>query len=252
MTIKLYDLAAAEDDRRFSPYCWRIRMALAHKGLAAETVPWRFTDKEAIAFSGSGMVPVLVDEGRMAKDRASAVKDGARTTNDGARVVADSWAIALYLEEAYPDRPRLFGGDEARALAFFFKHWCERTLHGPILRAVIMDLYNALHEKDQPYFRASREQRLGKTLEEVAADPAGAVAALRSALDPLRPVLTAQPFASGRAPGFVDYILFGAFQWARVVSPVKLLQPEDPVYAWRERLLDLHGGLAREAKGYPC
>jgi len=231
MTIQLYELAAAEEDRRFSPYCWRIRMALAHKGLAVETLPWRYTDKEAIAFSGSGTVPVIVD---------------------GARSVSDSWAIAQYLDEAYPDRPGLLGGEDARSLAFFFKHWCERTLHGPILRVVIMDLYNSLHERDRPYFRASREQRLGKTLEEVGAGQAGAVAALRSALDPLRPVLAEQPFVSGRAPGFADYILFGAFQWPRTVSPVKLLAPEDPVYAWRERLLDMHDALGRKAKGYPC
>ena len=47
MAIKLYDLAAAEDDRRFSPYCWRVKMALKHKGLDFETIPWRFTEKDA-------------------------------------------------------------------------------------------------------------------------------------------------------------------------------------------------------------
>ena len=237
MSIRLYELTAAEDDRRFSPYCWRIRMALAHKGLAVETIPWRFTERDAIAFSGSGTVPVLVDGGRTAKDDAC--------------VVADSWAIAQYLDEAYPDRPRLIEGEEARTLTFFFKHWCERTLHGPVMRAVIMDLFNHLHEKDKPYFRASREKRFGKTLEEVAADQSDAIAALRTALDPLRPVLAEQPFVSGRAPGFADYILFGTFQWPRAVSPVKLLEPDDPVYAWRERMLDLYGGLARKAKAYP-
>jgi glutathione S-transferase len=230
MTIKLYELAGAEDDRRFSPYCWRIRMALAHKGLAVETVAWRFTEKEAIAFSGSGTVPVIVD---------------------GERTVADSWAIAQYLDEAYPDRPMLFEGAQARAITFFFRHWCERIVHGPIFRAVIMDLYNGLHEKDKPYFRASREKRFGKTLEAFGADASGAIAALRSALDPLRPVFAEQPFVSGSAPAFADYILFGAFQWARAGSPVKLLEPDDPVYAWRERLLDLYDGLARKAKGYP-
>src|SRR3990172_8608603 len=80
MTIALYDLAAAEDDRRFSPYCWRVKMALAHKGLAFETLAWRFTEKEALAFSGSSTVPVIVD---------------------GSRHVADSWTIANYLDEAY-------------------------------------------------------------------------------------------------------------------------------------------------------
>jgi hypothetical protein len=29
MAIVLYDLAAAEADRRFSPFCWRTRLALA-------------------------------------------------------------------------------------------------------------------------------------------------------------------------------------------------------------------------------
>lgn len=32
MTIQLYELVGA-DDRRFNPFCWRTRMALAHKRL---------------------------------------------------------------------------------------------------------------------------------------------------------------------------------------------------------------------------
>ena len=39
MAITLYDLAGAEADRRFSPFCWRTKMALAHKGLEVETIP---------------------------------------------------------------------------------------------------------------------------------------------------------------------------------------------------------------------
>ena len=37
MSRKFYDLEYA-DGRHFSPYCWRTRFALAHKGLEAETV----------------------------------------------------------------------------------------------------------------------------------------------------------------------------------------------------------------------
>ncbi|MGH8709244.1 MAG: glutathione S-transferase N-terminal domain-containing protein [Burkholderiales bacterium] len=229
MPLKLWDLAAAEDDRRFSLYRWRIKMALAHKGLEPETVPWRFTEKPAIAFSGQDKVPVLVDDGRE---------------------VHDSWAIAQYLEEKYPARP-LFESAQAKALAFVFKGWVETVLHGPILRAVILDLFAALHEKDKPYFRESREKRFGRTLEEFGADPKKAAADLRTALLPVRQQLVQAPYVCGQAPAFADYILFGAFQWARAVSPQRLLEPDDPVFAWRERLLDLHGGLARQAKGYP-
>ena len=57
----MYDLAGANENRRFSPYCWRIRMALAHKGLDVECIPWRFTEKDKIKFSGQERVQVLMD-----------------------------------------------------------------------------------------------------------------------------------------------------------------------------------------------
>lgn len=230
MTMKLWELAGAEDNRLFSPYCWRTRMALAHKGLQAETVPWRFTEKEALAFSGQGLVPVL---------------------QDGDQVVGDSWAIAAYLDAAYPAQA-LFEGAQAKSLAFFLKNWCERTLHLPIMRVILLDLYGNLHQKDKAYFRESREKRFGMTLEAFAGDARAALIALRTALDPLRPVLAAQPYICGAAPAYGDYIVFGAFQWARAMSLIRLLEPDDPVYAWRERLLDAHGAMARNAKGYPA
>ena len=230
MAIKLYDLTGAEDDRRFSPYCWRTKMALKHKGLEFEAVPWRFTEKDAIAFSGSSTVPVLVD---------------------GGQTVTDSWRIALYLDEAYPSRPGLFEGSEARALAEFFAQWAFRAMHPAVMKVIVLDLFSRLHEKDKAYFRASREKRFGMTLEEYGADPKGALAALRGALEPVRPVLVQNAFVSGKGPGYADYILFGVFQWARVMSPIRLLEPDDPVFAWRERMLDLFGGYARQAKGFP-
>ena len=230
MAIRFYDLAAAEEDRRFSPYCWRAKMALKHKGLDFETLPWRFTDKDAIAFSGQGLVPVIVDDGKE---------------------VHDSWAIACYLDEAYPQRPMLFPCAQARSLAFFFKHWVETIVQGPIFRGVILDIYARIHDKDKAYFRESREKRFKKTLEEFAGDPKAALTDLRGALGPARAALALQPFVSGSAPGMADYILFGPFMWARSISPLRLLEPDDPIYAWRERMLDLYDGFARNAKGYP-
>ena len=230
MTIRLYDLAGVEDERRFSPYCWRIKMSLAHKGLEFETQPWRFTEKDAIAFSGQGSVPVLVD---------------------GLRTVYDSWRIALYLDEAYSDRPLLMDSDQARGAILVFKQWCERNIHPALLQVIVLDLFAHLHNKDKAYFRESREKRLGTTLEAYGLDQTGALAKLRKALDPVRPVLGEQPFIGGHSPSYADYILFGAFQWARVMSPTSLLEPDDPVYLWRESLLDLHGGIARRALGFP-
>jgi glutathione S-transferase len=38
--------------------------------------------------------------------------------------------------------------------------------------------------------------------------------------------------------------------WPRVVSPLPLLEAGDAVHDWQERMLDLHGGLAREVPAY--
>jgi glutathione S-transferase len=230
MAIQLYDLAGAEDDRRFSPFCWRVKMALKHKGLPFEAIPWRYTEKDAIEFTGSKTVPVIVD---------------------GKRAVYDSWEIALYLEEAYPSRPGLFEGGESRALTQFFHHWTIRAVHVPLLRAILLDVYGQLHEKDRAYFRESREKRFGMPLEQAAGDQKKWLADFRGALEPVRPALVQSQFISGKGPGFADYILFGAFQWARCVSPLRLLEPDDPLFAWRERMLDLWDGYGRHAKGYP-
>jgi len=230
MGITLYELAGAEEDRRFSPYCWRIVMALRHKGLDFEGVAWHFTDKDAIAFAGTDKVPVLVD---------------------GEAAIHDSPAIADYLEKTYPGHPSLFGGPEAEALSRFYVDWTDLVLQGALFRLIVADIPPLLAPIDAEYFRRTREARVGTTLEEFCAGSDAKVEALRQSLAPLRRTLTHQPFLAGSKPAWADYIVFGAFQWARCVSPIKLLAENDPLYRWRELMLDLFDGLARKAKGFP-
>ena len=227
MAITMHDLAGADPALRFSPYCWRARMALAHKGLAVETVPWRFTEKDAIAFSGQGRVPVI---------------------RDGERVVSDSWSIAEYLEEAYPNRPSLFGGTTGRAHARFVNAWADGVMMGGIARLIVRDLLDVVAPRDQAYFRESREARFGMTLEQVQAGRETRVAEFRASLLPVRLVLGRQPWLGGEAPSYADHIVFGSLQWPRCASRFELLESDDPVAAWRERMLDLFDGLGRTAK----
>jgi glutathione S-transferase len=228
MALLLYDLAGAEADRRFSPYCWRTRMALAHKELSVETIPWRFTEKEAIAKSGQPRVPVLVD---------------------GDRWIADSWTIAAYLEDTYPERPSLFGGAAGRALSRFHSTFAD-TLVSSIFRLIALDILRHVHDKDCAYFRSSREDRVGMTLEAFVADRDTRVSTFRESLAPLRLTLRVQPFLGGDRPLYADYAVFGPFQWARCTSPFALLAANDPIRLWRHRLLDAFNGLARVAPGY--
>jgi glutathione S-transferase len=229
MALKLFELVGTDAARPFSPYCWRTRMALAHKGLGVESIPWCFAEKQAIAPHHSEKVPVLID---------------------GETSVADSWAIANYLEDNYPERPSLFGGEGGRAMGRMINWWGDVTVVGGLFPLIVADIPAHLKPVDAAYFRRSREARFGKPLEEIVAARDTSVGGFRRALDPLRLTLRTQPFLGGEAPNYADYIVFGAFQWARVVSPFRLLADNDPVYAWREKLLDAFDGMARKSPGY--
>jgi glutathione S-transferase len=201
-------------------------MALAHKGLAVETVPWRLTEKDKLQQPNAGRVPVIID---------------------GDRVVHDSTVIADYLEERYPDRPSLFGGAAGRALARFVPSWTETVLQTGLIRLVMLDIHRHCAQQDQAYFRHSREERFSATLENVVRDRQALLPAFRTSLDPLRRTVERQDFLSGSSPAYADYLVFGAFQWARAISDLEVLAAGDPIGAWRGRMLDLFDGLARRA-----
>ena len=216
--ITLYDLIF-DKDLRPSPYCWRTKLALKHKGLAWRDEPMGFTEKQKIAFAQSTTVPVL---------------------HDGTKVVKDSWAIALHLDQAYPDKP-LFPNDPAKAYARFVNGWADTAINPLLFQLVVGDLVEAVRPQDRAYIVESRGKRLGTT--DFAAFQKNArekgPAGLRAALEPARRVLKEQPFLSGSAPAYSDHILYGSLLWPHTISPgYELLEKDDPVYAWRERMLD--------------
>lgn len=224
MKRKLYTLCGADTTRPFSPHSWKVVMALHHKGLDFEEAPTAFTAIGGIENGVSKTVPVLSDDGKN---------------------IADSFMIAAYLEDAYPDAPSLFGGPGGEAMARFVERWSQLTIHAALLPIILTEIHDCLGPEDQAYFRQDREKRFGKTLEAVAADRDAALARFPGQLAVLRNMLTYQPFIGGSSPLFCDYIVFGALQWARVTSPVRLLPADDPVSDWFERCLDLFDGAGR-------
>jgi glutathione S-transferase len=114
----------------------------------------------------------------------------------------------------------------------------------------VLDIYRHARPEDQPYFRQSREERFGMTLEQFSAGREQRLPAFRASLGPLRHTVERQSFLAGAAPAYADYIVFGAFQWARAISDFELLAADDPIAAWRGRMLDLFGGMARRSPAY--
>ena len=228
MTAVLYDLVGI-DDRRFSPYCWRSRMALAHKGLQHQAQATKYGEIANIGAGQQKTLPVL---------------------QDGDNVVGDSWAIANYLEESYPDKPSLFGGESGRHLTIFIQSWANAVLNPGLISLVVLDVYNHLDPEDQPYFRQTREKRFGRPLEEVQAGREERLDSVQKSFEPVRLTLQEQPFIGGERPMYSDYIVFSGLQWVRTVSDFGILSNDDPVFDWFNRCLDLYNGLGRNNPGY--
>lgn len=228
MTIQIYDLCGKDDALRFSPYCWRTKMAMHHKGLAYEGLPWRFTEKERLAKSGQERVPVLVD---------------------GETIVHDSWAIALYLDKSYADRPALMVDATARAYGRFINTWADTALVAALAPIAIKAVHDVIDGPDAEYFRSSREARFGKSLEEFGGPHVqeGARAELAKVLRPVEAVLAEHPFLGGQSANYADYIVAGTLMWSHVVSPEPYLEQDGKTAQWFERMLDLHDGAGRKA-----
>jgi glutathione S-transferase len=225
--IELYELAGQDPDLRFSPYCWRVRMALAHKGEEAVTIPWRFHEKTQLPGAPHNeKVPVLVDDGE---------------------IVSESTAIAFHLEEAYDTGPSLFGGPAGEAHARFILSWTDSVLVPALAPFLVPKILPLLHPKDRAYFKSSREARFNASMTVLADGRSERLPAIRSILTPLRVTLSHQAFLGGDEPSYADYAVFGCFQWARCVGADNVLDPQDTLNLWHDSMLDLFDGLARSA-----
>lgn len=178
MTRKLYALSGTDTSRPFSPHVWKTKLSLAHKGLTFDIAPVGFTEIPRLEQGATKIVPLL---------------------RDGEKLVSDSFDIALYLEEAYPDRPPLLSGEGGKAMARFVEGWSQTTLHPAIGRIAIMDIHDSLDPIDRAYFRASREERFGRPLEAVAEAGRGDLETFSAKLEPIRHMLSRSSAATGRS-----------------------------------------------------
>lgn len=226
MTLKLYELCGANSNHLFSPHCWKIRMALAHKGLPFESISTPFTGVAGVENGEKRRVPVL---------------------RDGATVVEESFEIARYLDEKYPDAPALLGGEAGTALTQFVIAWANATLHPEVAKVAILDIHNSLAPADQEHFRSTREKLFGCTLEEFSARFAKDGSGMAQALKPLEALLGTQDYLGGDTPLFADYVAFAPLQWARLCGADYIVPTQGKVAEWMDRMLDMYDGMGRQA-----
>lgn len=228
--LKLYDLAAADSNLRFSPFCWRTKMALAHKGLEVEIRPWRFVEKEVIDASGGKTAPVLDIDGKM---------------------ISDSWQIALYLDETYQGegQPPLMKSAQAQSSAQFLNNWASMSLMPTLFPLLLLNIYQNLDAGDQGYFLETRQKRFGKSFDEICSEnnQAAAREAFAACVAPLEQTLKQFDFLGGNTPYYGDYAVFGPIMWADLMAKSPYRAEDGALASWVTRMRALHNGYAAAA-----
>jgi glutathione S-transferase len=221
--LKLYELAL-EDGRSASPFVWRIRYALAHKGIPYDTAYVGFTEIPGLFGGKFKTVPII---------------------EHGGTVLNESWDIAEYLDRAFPDTPRLFKTPAEHALVKFTDAWFIGEVLRKMFRVYVKDVHDAARPQDRKYFRDSREKNMkGQTLESFTADRESHLPAIRASLAPLRQFLQKSPFLGGTEPNYADYVVLGGFYWCASAGTIPLLERDDSLRDYVSRGFDLYGGIA--------
>jgi glutathione S-transferase len=229
--VGLYELVL-ENGRSASPFVWRIRYALAHKGMSFDSMPIGFTEIPKVFGGRFKTVPVICH---------------------GDTMLAESWDIAEYLDRAFPSQRPIFSSPAEHAMVRLMDTWFTAEILRRMFRLYVLDVHNAARPEDRPYFRQSREGYLkGASLEEFTSDRAERLPELREALKPLRSHLSQYPFLGGSTPNYADYIALGAFHWVASVSTLPLLSSGDQALrGWLDRGFDLYGGLGCDSRMKP-
>ncbi|GAW07249.1 AChain Crystal Structure Of Glutathione Transferase Gstfua3 From Phanerochaete Chrysosporium [Lentinula edodes] len=126
-TIVFYDIPFAESNICWSPNTWKTRYSLNYKGLSYRTEWIEYPDIEALCIK-IGAAPTDVKADGITPDYTLPVIYDPSTD----KTISDSFAIALYLDTAYPDTPKLFPpGTQALQEAFVhFRKGGVRSIFG--------------------------------------------------------------------------------------------------------------------------
>ncbi|MBX2864971.1 MAG: glutathione S-transferase family protein [Leptolyngbyaceae cyanobacterium MAG.088] len=212
-----------------SHYCEKVRLILDYKQLPYKTVEVTpgVGQVELFRMSGQRQVPVI---------------------KDGATVVADSSAIATYLDNTYPERPVLPADEAMRGLCLMLEDWADESI-GPNARKAMIGAFNQ-HPSFRTSLLPSSTPDIVKGL--VSAVPGDllnllgtgvgfgpddiktATLSLQNALTSICGVLSKHPYLVGAQPTLADFAVAGISMYLKFPA---------------QRYVDLPAGLSE--KGVP-
>ncbi len=211
--------------RRSVPSSGRPNMRSPHKGFEIDIVPGGFTGIPERTGGVTERLPAIVDDGKW---------------------VLDSWLIAEYLDETYPDRPTLIPHPSVKALTQGMEAWLWGTAISPWMTCFIKQYRDRSLDCDHDYVTTSRERMFGRRIEDIIIGREEAPA--QGAADAAAHAQTCSPRTDGsaaRRPIMRTFALLAVFLFTAAVADTPVLTDDDPLRDWIDRGFDLYGGLGR-------
>jgi glutathione S-transferase len=230
-----------------SHYCEKIRLILDYKGLPyrkVEVTPG-IGQLDLYRMSGQRQVPVI---------------------KDGTEVIADSTAIALYLDRKYPDRPIIPADPQQRALCLLMEEWADESI-GLNSRKVMLGAFSqdpalrsALLPASTPSFLKTLVESVPGEALSVLGTGAGfgpdavktARKAMQQNLESLSTLLSDRPYLITEHPTLADFAVAGLTMYVKFPAGLYLDIPAllkgkgvpgladnleyNTYWAWRDRL----------------
>jgi glutathione S-transferase len=245
--IKFYDLVPSSNSvRYFSPNTWKTRMGFLHKGVPFETIPVTFLDVRGDLSTRSNQSDITVP--------AIELPDG--------KFISDSFRIAEWLENTYPDRPSLFTGDSQSTNQAQPEHITMGKNYARMIDlglgagkpqwAVWFQLFfpqldQLMSEGEvRDYFRSDARNGPQGYQRLISLDQQELIHRAKLNVQPLLQILRERPneYFQGTHPGQVDYIIFGRYAFCRMINP-KLTKE-----IWEDQGKELSNWIDKLSKAY--
>ncbi|CAF0765493.1 unnamed protein product [Adineta steineri] len=219
--IKFYELVSSLNSKCFfSPNTWKTRMCLLHKGVQFETIPVTLLDVRGDLAHRSNKPDIYVP--------AIELPDG--------QFIYDSFHIAEWLENTYPDQPSLFTGDGQSTNKSHLGHITMGKNYARMIDlglgaskpewAVWFDLFFPQldqlisDEKLSNYFRSDARHGPQGYQKLMSLDRQDLIRRAKMNIQPLVQILQERPneYFQGKHPGLVDYVIFGRYAYCRMLD----------------------------------
>ncbi|KAK2464960.1 hypothetical protein APHAL10511_003036 [Amanita phalloides] len=210
MTIIFYDFQLGTADAPWNPNTWKVRYTLNYKGLPFRTERLQYVDIEKTCKEKG--IPPSNPDGEI-KYTLPSIFDTSTGTG-----VSESHRIAAYLDETYPDTPKVIpAGTEALQTAWIA---AIRPNLSAMWQFSLPGTLNILdHPESNDYFYRTRSVIFGKDLHEMR--PQGEVAwdAAMKDLEKGFNVIdqwilkSGGPYVMGKTVSFADFVVAGWLNW---------------------------------------